>query len=111
MGLEKRKVNVTFLSYDSVIITNFLYQKTFTLDKSFVVDLHSLKKIQVDNIEEFSQKLNVESPFFICLLINKKESHGQVFFRPNEDKIEIHETKVSIKNNNINYSATVYIKE
>lgn len=111
MGLEVRKTNVNFLSYDSVVITNFLYQKTFTLKEPIAVDLYTLKKIKLENIGELSDKSRIDSPFFIYFTQSKKEFYGTVFFRPSSNKVEEHGDIVNIKFNNIDYKVTVYIKD
>lgn len=114
MSLEKRKANITFLSVDSVMITNMLWQKTFILKESTVVDLKTLKIIKVENIGELSAKSKVDSPFFVCFTGTKKEYFGLVVYRPGKDKIEILQEQkdiASLKNNNKDYSATVYVND
>lgn len=113
-SLEKRKTNITFLSSDSVIITNALWQKTFILKESIVVDLHTLRKIKAENISELSQKAKVDSPFFICFMPDKKDFYGLVVIRPGKDKIKVlqeEEDIISLKNNNKTFSVSVYIKD
>ncbi len=114
MALEKRKVNITFLSVDSVVITNYLWQKTFILKESTVIDLKTLKKIKVENIGELSAKSKVDSPFFVCFTGTKKEYSGMVVLKPGKDKIEILQEQqdiVCLKNNNKDFSATVYVND
>jgi hypothetical protein len=114
LSLEKRRVNITFLSEDSVIITNALWQKTFILKESTVIDLKTLKKIKVENIGELSVKGKVDSPFFVCFTAAKKEYSGMVVLKPGKDKIELLQNQndiVCMKNNNKDYSATVYVND
>lgn len=97
------------------MITNILWQKTFILKESTVIDLKTLKKIKVENIGELSAKAKVDSPFFVCFTsTNKKDYSAMVILKPGKDKIEILQTQediASLKNNNKDYSATVYVND
>lgn len=116
MSLEKRKANVTFLSSDSVMITTALWQKTFILKKTTVVDLYTLKQIKCENIGDLQEKKKVESPFYICFLptTKKTEFYGMVVLKPGKDKIEILQQEddiVSMKNNNKTFSVSIYVSD
>lgn len=115
MAIEKRRANITFLAPDAVTITNAFYQKTFILKKECVIDMFSLKKIEVENLYELSQKAGVNSPFFICFTYNEEEKHfsGMVVLKPGKDKLDIMQDLkdlVSVKNNNKTYSASVWVE-
>lgn len=98
------------------MLTTALWQKTYVLKETLVVDLFTLKKIQVDNIADLSVKKNIDSPFYICFMPNttKKEYYGMVVLKPNKDKIQIlQEDKdiVSMKNNNKTFSVSIYVDD
>jgi hypothetical protein len=98
------------------MITTALWQKTFVLKQSTVVDLHTLKKLECGNISELSQKAKVDSPFYICFMPTSKKSeyYGMVVIKPGKDKIEVLQTEddiVSMKNNNITFSVSVYVND
>lgn len=115
MGLEKRKANITFTSPNSVIITNPYYQKSFQLKSNYtIIDLISLKSLELNR---FSILEPSEYTFSFCVCFyhlpygSNNAYVGKVSFLKDKENREFESEIVDYKENNKNYSATVFVEE
>lgn len=112
MPLEKRKCHIEFISHNFVRLTNILYQKEYNLTEECCIDLKTLKKISMASSSK-NKKSNPQSPFYVFFSKRSDENGytGTILFQEGKDILSTVPGVANIKNEEITFSASVYVEE